>query len=183
MQEAFIARHKAHYRKTCLVILNGLTIPQAEDASYLGLHLDRRLNWRKHIFTKRKQLGIQLSKMYRMLGTKSQLSIESKLLLYEAILKSIWTYGVQLWSTNSNIKIIQRFQNKYLRIIVNAPWYVNDTLHHDLNVSYVKDEIKKLSQRYADRLEERPNILASDLMSDAETPRRLKRKLPQDLYI
>jgi len=52
-------------RKTCPpIILNGLRIPQAEDARYLGLHLDRRLNWRKHIFTKRKQLGIQLSKMY-----------------------------------------------------------------------------------------------------------------------
>jgi len=65
---------------------------------------------------------------------------------------------------------IQRFQNKYLRIIVNVPWYVtNDALHHDLNVPYVKDEIKKLSQRYADRLEEHPNTPAIDLMSDAET--------------
>jgi len=68
--------------------------------------------------------------------------------------------------------------------IVNAPWYVtNDTLHHDLNVPYVRDEIKKLGQRYAVRLEKHPNALAIDLMSDAETPRRLKRKLPQDLYI
>jgi len=78
---------------------------------------------------------------------------------------------------------IQRFQNKYLRIIV-APWYVtNDTLHHDLNVSYARDEIKKFSQRYADRLEEHPNTLAIDLMSETEILRRLKRKQPQDLYI
>jgi len=74
-----------------------------------------------------------------------------------------------------------KIQNKYFRIIVNAPWYVtNDTLHHDLNVPYVRDEIKKFSQRYADRLEEHPNT-AIDFMSDAETSRRLKRKLPQDL--
>jgi len=87
-------------------------------------------------------------------------------------------------TANSNIEIIQRFQNKYLRIIVNAPWYVtNDTLHHDLNVPYVRDEIKKLSQRYADRLEEHSNTLAIDLVSDAETSRRLKRELQQDLYI
>jgi len=49
-----------------------------------------------------------------------------------------------LWKTafNSNIEIIQRFRNKYLGIIVNAPWYVtNDTLYHDLNV---RDEIKRL---------------------------------------
>jgi len=51
------------------------------------------------------------------------------------------------------------------------------------------DEIKEMletrlkSQRYADRLKEYPNILAIDFMSDAETPRRFKRKLPQDLCI
>jgi len=61
------------------VTLNGLKIPQAEDAKYLGLYLDRRLNWRKHTFTKRKQLGIQLSKMYWLLGSKLQLSIENNL--------------------------------------------------------------------------------------------------------
>jgi len=48
----------------------------------------------------------------------------------------------------------------------NSPWYVNDTLR-DLNVPYVGDEIKKLSQRYADRLEKHLDILAIDLLSDA----------------
>jgi len=57
---------------------------------------------------------------------------------------------------------------------------VNDTLHHHLNVPYVRDEIKRFSQRYADRMEERPNI-ATNLMREIKT-RRLKRKLPQDLY-
>jgi len=108
------------------------------------------------------------------------------MLPYKAILEPIWTCSVQLWSTaaNSNIEIIQRFQNKYLRIIVNASWYViSDTLHHDFNVPYVRDEIKKLSQKYVNRLGEQPNTLAIDFMSDAETSRRLKRKLSQDLCI
>jgi len=52
---------------------------------------------------------------------------------------------------------------------------------YDLNVTYVRDEIKKLGQRY--RLEEHPNVLAIDLMSDAEILGRLKIKLPQDLCI
>jgi len=46
------------------VILNGQHIPQEETAKYLGLHLDRRLTWQKHIFTKRKQLGLKLRRMY-----------------------------------------------------------------------------------------------------------------------
>jgi len=63
--------------------------------------------------------------MYWLLGSKSQLSIENKLLLYKTILKPIWVYGVQLWDTDSNSNMeIQRFQNRYLGIIVNTPWYV-----------------------------------------------------------
>jgi hypothetical protein len=69
-------------------------VPQSEDVKYLGLHLDRRLTWHKHIFTKRKQLGLTLTKMHWLLGGQSKLSITNKLLLYKTILKPIWTYGI-----------------------------------------------------------------------------------------
>jgi len=81
------------------------------------------------------------------------------------------------------METIQRFQNKYLRIIVLIPLTLYNTISTYHTYQRIRDEIKKLSQRYADRLEEQPNTLAIDLMSDAETPRRLKKKLPQDLCI
>jgi len=126
-----------------------------------------------------------LNKMYWLLDSKSQLSIENKLLLYKTILgtKPISAYGVQLWGTasNSNIEILQGFQNQYLRIMVTVPLCVtNDTLYHDVNV---RDEIKKFSQRFIDRIEEHPNILMTNLINKVKTTYRLKRKLPQDLYI
>jgi hypothetical protein len=64
---------------------------------YLDMHLDRRLTWAKHIKTKRKQLNLKAKQMNWLLGSRSTLSIESKLLLYKAVLKPIWTYGIQLW--------------------------------------------------------------------------------------
>jgi hypothetical protein len=76
------------------------------------------------MFAKRKQLGIKFSQMYWLMGRQSELTIENKLLVYKTILKPIWTYGAPLWgsASTSNIEILQRFQNKVLRIIVNAPW-------------------------------------------------------------
>jgi hypothetical protein len=68
--------------------------------------------------------------MYWLLGRKSQLPLSNKLLLYKIILKSIWTYDIQLWGTafTSDIEILERFQSKALHLRVNAPWYVLNTL-------------------------------------------------------
>jgi hypothetical protein len=60
-----------------------------------------QLTWHRNIFIKGKQLGITLTKMYWLLGRKSNLSTNNKRLLYKAILKPIWTYGIQLWGTAS----------------------------------------------------------------------------------
>ena len=110
-----------------------------------------RLTWQKHIFTKRKQLGLQLHRMYWIIGRKSKLSLENKLLIYKTILKPIWTYGSPLWGTggNFNIEILRRFQNKVLRSIANAPRYVPNTIPHtDLQIRTVKAEITNLSTKY-----------------------------------
>jgi hypothetical protein len=71
----------------------------------------------------------------------SKLSTTNKLLLYKTILKPIWTYGIQLWGTasTSNIEILERFQSKVLRIIVDAPWYVpNSLIRRDRHFTFTR---------------------------------------------
>lgn len=171
-------------KKTCPgVSLNSIKIPQATEVKYLGLHLDKRLTWKKHITVKSKQLKIQLSKMYWIIGRRSKLSLESKLLLYKAILKPIWTYGIQLWgaTSNSNLEVLQRFQSKTLRCLTNAPWYISNlAIHRDLQVETVKEVAKKYSSEYQERLRAHPNLLAYQLL-DRPRYRRLRRADPLDL--
>jgi len=64
-------------------------LPQADEVKYLGIHLDRRLTWRKHITTKRKQLVLKLRNLHWIIGRKSQLSLENKHLVYKVILKPV----------------------------------------------------------------------------------------------
>ena len=65
---------------------------------------------------------MKTEKMYWLLGPKSKLSLNNKIILYKAILKPMWTYGIQLWGTakNSSVEILQRYQSKTLRFITNA---------------------------------------------------------------
>lgn len=71
-------------------------------------------------YTKPKQLGLQLKKL--LVRHTTELIIKIKLLLYNYILKTVWTYGIELWrsASKSNIEILQRFQSKVLRVILNT---------------------------------------------------------------
>lgn len=166
------------------VTINGTQLKQETSAKYLGIHLDRRLTWQKHIFSKRKQLGTKFRQMYWLMGRNSELTLENKTLIYKTILKPVWTYGIQLWGTasNSNLEILQRFQNKVLRSIVNAPWYVtSSSIEKDLQMPSIREEIKRHSSNYSDRINEHKNTLAKQLFDNTGEVRRLKRFKPNDL--
>ena len=166
------------------VPLNNTLIPQSDTATYLGLHLDRRLTWRAHILAKRKQLNCKFQKLYWLLSKTSKLRTENKLLIYKAAIKPIWSYGIQLWGTSShsNIEILQRFQSKILRTIVKAPWYVsNAIIHRDLMCPTVHEVIKHFGQSYGMRLEHHQNPEAINLLDNSTTVRRLRRLHPLDL--
>lgn len=165
--------------------INNIRIPYANEAKYLGMTLDTKLRWKEHILIKKEELNIKFRKMYWLLGRNSELSTHNKLLLYKQILKPIWTYGIQLWgcTKKTNIQIIQSFQNKVLRGIVNAPWYIrNSDLHRDLNVEMVTDVITKFADKHVIRLYDHENTEITQLLTDSEDPlRRLKRFKPMDL--
>ena len=144
----------------------------------------KKLAWCKHISTQRKQLDPKLHKLYWIIGSKSQLSLENKLLVCKAILKPIWTDGVQLWgsASNSNIETLERFQSKVLRIITDAPRYVpNAVIKRDIKVPSVRHEVRHCSVTYHQRLNDHPNRMAKSLFQRTHYNRRLKRYYPADL--
>ena len=123
--------------------------------------------------------------MYWLMGRHSVLSVYNKLLLYKQVLKPIWTYGSQLWGcTQTNRNSIQSFQNKVLRNIVNAPWYVrNSNIHKDLSIETVDSEIKKNSVSHEKRLQKHINYEAHQLLNNDGITRRLKRVKPFELVL
>jgi hypothetical protein len=122
--------------------------------------------------------------VYWLLNRKSKLSTTNKILLYKVILKLIWSYGLELWgcAKPSTINVIQRFQSKTLRTIVDAPWYVSNlTLHNDLKIHFVKNEILRMADRYKDQTANHDNELIEELNTNGPVIRRLNRTWPQDI--
>jgi Reverse transcriptase (RNA-dependent DNA polymerase) len=166
------------------VNINGQIIPYANKAKYLGMTLDVKLSWKPHVKIKKEELKTKSRKMYWLIGKNSTLSLQNKILLYKQVLRPVWTYGVQLWgcTKQSNRTMIQRSQNKILRNITNAPWYVrNSDLHRDLGIGTVEEIIKTYAKSHEERLHQHVNVEAIQLLDTTSVERRLKRLKPFDL--
>jgi len=72
------------------VSITNSELPVGNTIKYLGIHLDQKLNWKEHLIRKRKQVKLKVKDLYWLIGRKSPLSLENKLLLYKTIIKPIW---------------------------------------------------------------------------------------------
>lgn len=146
-----------------ITTLNGGDICTKPHAKYLGIHLDSRLTWRKHITAKREEIKIRFRNQFWLLRARNKLSLENKRLVYITVIRPVWTYAAPIWdcSAISNLQILQRVQNNILRKISGAPWFVrNDSLHTDLKIETMKQLIGRLAKSYEERLHRHPNTLA-----------------------
>lgn len=166
-------------RSDCPTVnLGGTMLPKQSTVKYLGMHLDRRLTWSEHIKAKRDQANLKFNKMNWLIGRQSALNLVNKVLIYNIIIKPIWTYGIVLWgcASHSNIEILQRFQNKALKTVACAPWFTKNTeVHEYLEMPTVRLEIDRSIVAYKKRLQKHMNPLAGHLLKNKEYVHRLKR--------
>ena len=95
--------------------INGKKLLPCESVKYLGIHIDRHLNWKTHETT-------VSTKLCRALGMLSKIRyyVEHKtlIMIYYGIFSSILMYSSLIWGQNNSIVTrLQILQNKALRII------------------------------------------------------------------
>ncbi|GFT94468.1 RNA-directed DNA polymerase from mobile element jockey [Trichonephila clavipes] len=127
---------------------------------YLGLHIDSRLTFKKHIDYLSEKFWGRISLAISLVGRRSPLSLENKVILYKQILRPVITFGSPVWgaAAATHMKKIQVMQNKILRVMTNAPWYVrNDVIHNDLQMEPISNYITKLSRNVFKSIESHDN--------------------------
>jgi hypothetical protein len=161
------------------VQLFGEPIEWFDDARYLGVTLDRRLTWSKHINHVRKKAAQRLGTLGPLLNRRSGLSIKNGVLLYKQLIRPM-DYACPVWSSaaRSHMKKLQVLQSKCLRIAINAPWYIcNRQIHDDLGVHYSSEHISYLTTRFDSKLSDVGNPLVGQLGRYLRWPRADLRQL------
>jgi len=93
------------------------------------------------------------------------------LYVYHPISFYLEIHGIVLWgcASKSNIAIMKRYQSKILRLITNAPRYVNNqTLHTDIQIPFVHTFFQDHIRKYRNTLEKHPSPLVEPLLFRAQ---------------
>ncbi|GFT19651.1 RNA-directed DNA polymerase from mobile element jockey [Trichonephila clavipes] len=109
---------------------------------YLDIFLDSSLTNRQHTKYICDKFWTKIHLSISLIGMRSPLSLKNKALLYKQVLRPMLTYAAAVWgaAAPTPIKTVQTMQNKILRIMTNAPWYIrNSVLHHDLKIDPIGD--------------------------------------------
>jgi hypothetical protein len=166
------------------LIFNHEPISWKPSVKYLGVTLDKRLTWWPHLSTKLQQAYQRLGMLFPILNRKSSLQKNLSLLIYKQVLRPLITYACPVWGNcaQTHLKKLQIFQNKVLRTITNAPWFVrNSSIHKDLKISTIQDHIKLTAVSFFESIHRSTGSMHYHINTRPPPQRRLKRGRPHDL--
>ncbi|ERL96130.1 hypothetical protein D910_01138 [Dendroctonus ponderosae] len=126
--------------------------------TYLGLTYDKRLVWHDQMANTIAKARFLLHACYPLLSGK--LCLRTKARVYKQIIRPVLTYGSPAWSIDSTSQKqkLPVFQNKILRIVAKAPYFVrNTTLRRDLDTEDLLDHIRNLMSGFLDRIRQSKN--------------------------
>lgn len=151
--------HKQKQNSKKLIIQN-TEIPWSNSIKYLGIHIDSKLNFSKHVkitINKTKYVRYQL---FPILNHKSQLSTKTKLFLYKTYLLPVLTYASPAWISFisfTNLQKLETFQSATLRTISKLPWFVNNTaIRKQLNMPSISVYTSIITNSTKQRIQSSP---------------------------
>jgi hypothetical protein len=126
----------------------------SDSIKYLGVNLDRRLTFSKHIeyVTNRANQAIRI--LYPLLCRKSKLCVANKIIIYKLAIRPILTYASPSIKgiAKSHLKKMQITQNKALKMILNRAWFTpTHEIHSTANIPMIHQYINKLTEKFEER--------------------------------
>lgn len=167
--------------------INNVVIEPKKEVKYLGVILDTKLTYTKHIKNVKTKTYGAWRKIYSLTNPKSKLSLNNKLKIYKTLIRPIMLYAAPVWSNTNktNIKTLQIIQNKFLRQITNSdPKTKNSEIHTTHNIEYLEQVIRTHTQNFFTNQTKFSNLLTNmGKINSINAPFKLKYKLPHQILI
>jgi len=150
----------------CPLQFQHTAIPWNPHIRYLGLVLDSKLLFTKHIHSVIHKATGTFLKVFPLLARNSTLSPHNELTLYKLLIHPVLTYAASVWSNTSstNYRQLQILQSKCLRVIGNYPRRTLIThLHTALNLEPIREFIYRLTDKIFCSCPTHPNPLVREI--------------------
>ena len=106
------------------VLVNDQVLLQVNDMKYLGININSKMSWTTHVNMLAKSVSYKLLQLRR---TISFTSYKVRNTLFMSTIQPCLDYAITVWgyTTDANLNIIQRLQNRGARIVLNNFDYIN----------------------------------------------------------
>lgn len=129
-------------------------IRMEKNPTYLGITLDPKLSFEKHIKDIRERCTRKLNILKVLNNKKFELPLRVKIQVYATLVRSVIEYGAPLWNGLSpqNIKSLESIQYHALRIILKLPIGSTKTqIYETINIPRLSDRFELLHSKYINR--------------------------------
>lgn len=147
-------------------ILDGKTFEWKDCVTYLGVDLNRKLNFQPHIdkviAKARRMVGV----LYCLLKRNNSVTTNSKIALYRSVIRPIMTYACPIFSNcpKTHFNKLQIQQNKCLRMALNAEFRTSvSKMHTESRVPTIREFVDKITDRFYRKSSLHSNELISSL--------------------
>ena len=138
------------------IVVGGETIIPTDSVKFLGVTLDNKLNFNKHIDKITNKAITTLMQCKRAVGSTWGLTPKSCKWIFETVIRPALSYAIVIWvralNTKKNMKKLERVQALALKIMTGAmpstPYYALNYLTNTINIGcYLKGEAAKGAAR------------------------------------
>lgn len=103
--------------KTILLSYNNEVVNEVDTVNFLGIMIDKNLNWKAHIDSVCNRLNRFVFALRRLRQT---ISTEAALIAYHGYVSSVLRYGLILWGNSVDVEKAFKVQKKSIRAVCNA---------------------------------------------------------------
>ena len=137
----FSPHPRKKYKNPVSIEVEGTFIKSQAATRYLGVIIDKTLNWRCHLHDMENKIADRISLLRFLSRSASDPNDTIMLNIYKALVRTIITYGypVLLTANNKTWERLQILQNKAIRAALNLPFYTSvEYIHKISNIPKIK---------------------------------------------